>query len=187
MPPTNRGWSHSGSTVRGGASAARNLALEKASGDIVVYLDDDNRFDPEWLRAAVWAFTEYPETNVGYGARVVDDARRHRQNGVGGLPAMEFLAWDRATFARQNLIDQNVFVHRRGFANARYDEQLTHYSDWDFLLQLTDDEDPREIPVVAACFMTDASERLSDTWGEPAVVAQYEYICEKTARRRGGT
>ena len=77
-----------------GASAARNLALEKASGDIVVYLDDDNRFDPEWLRAAVWAFTEYPEANVGYGARVVDDARRHRQNGVGGLPAMEFLAWE---------------------------------------------------------------------------------------------
>ena len=112
----NRGWSHSGSTARAAASSARNLALEKASGDIVVYLDDDNRFDPEWLRAAVWAFTEYPETNVGYGARVVDDARRHQQHGVGGLPAMEFLAWDRATFPRQNLIDQNVFVHRRGFA-----------------------------------------------------------------------
>ena len=168
-----------------GASAARNLALEKASGEIVVYLDDDNRFDPEWLRAAVWAFTEYPETNVGYGARVVDNVHRHNQTGVGGLPAMEFLAWDRATFARQNLIDQNVFVHRRGYTNARFDERLTHYSDWDFLLQLTDEEDPREIPVVAACFMTDASERLSDTWGAPEVVAQYEYVCEKTARRRG--
>ena len=50
-------------------------------------------------RRSVWAFTEYPETNVGYGARVVDDARRHQQIGVGGLPAMEFLAWDRETFA----------------------------------------------------------------------------------------
>ena len=56
----------------------------KASGDVIVYLDDDNRFDPEWLRAAVWAFTEYPETNVGYGARVVDDEHRHHQTGVGG-------------------------------------------------------------------------------------------------------
>ena len=38
--------------------------------------------------------------------------------------------------------------------------------------------------VVAACYMTDAPERLSDSWGAPEVVAQYEYVRAKTARRR---
>jgi glycosyltransferase involved in cell wall biosynthesis len=168
----------------GGASRARNRALGVARGDLVVYLDDDNRFDPDWLRAVAWAFTEHPDVNVAYGARIVDDVRRHHGLDAGGLPWMQLLAWDRDLCAEQNIVDQNVLVHRRGFADARFDERLTHYSDWDLVLQLTRHEDPLVLPAVAACFTTDAPSRLSHEWGAPDVVAQYEYVRAKDERRR---
>jgi len=167
-----------------GASQARNRALDLARGDLVVYLDDDNRFDPDWLRAVAWAFTEYPDVNVAYGARIVDDVRRHHGFDPGGMPWLQLLDWDRELCAAQNIVDQNVLAHRRGFANARFDERLTHYSDWDLVLQLTQHEDPLVLPAVAACFTTDAPSRLSHDWGAPEVVAQYEYVRAKDDRRR---
>src|SRR5262249_12544585 len=46
------------------SSVARNAALDAAKGDVVAYLDDDNRFHPDWLRSVVWACNEYPDTQV---------------------------------------------------------------------------------------------------------------------------
>ena len=97
---------------------------------------------------------------------------------------MQLLEWDRELCATQNIVDQNVLAHRRGFEDARFDEHLTHYSDWDLVLQLTRHEDPLALPAVAACFTTDAPSRLSHVWGAPEVVAQYEYVRAKDERRR---
>jgi predicted AlkP superfamily phosphohydrolase/phosphomutase len=168
----------------GRVSRLRNHALAAAAGDVVVYLDDDNVFDPDWLRAVAWTFTERPDANVAYGARVVDDGLRHWHGETGGMPAMELLPWDRATCEQRNLVDANVIAHRRGFADARFDEHLSHYEDWDFVLQLTADEDPVVVPIVATCFMTDAPARLSHSFGTPDVDAQLEYVRRKVATRR---
>lgn len=158
-----------------GPSAARNLALDLATGDVVIYLDDDCRFHPDWCKAVAWAFGEHPEATVAYGARVVDDERRHHGTGTGGLPLLQFIPWDAQAYARSNTVDQNVIAHRRR-DDVRFDEQLQYYSDWDLMLRLTAESDPLEIPAVAVYYTTDAPERLSHHLVEPRAVAQFESV-----------
>jgi O-antigen biosynthesis protein len=48
-----------------GLSMARNTGLEAATGEIVAYIDDDARPDPDWLRYMVRAFIEGDWAAVG--------------------------------------------------------------------------------------------------------------------------
>ena len=143
-----------------GGAAARNVALDNAQGDIIVYLDDDNRFDPDWLRAVAWAFTEYPDTRVAFGARVVDDDARHRGLATRSMPFVQFLEWDREAVLQANRVDQNVIAHRP--SPARLTDMTLQFSDWDLLLQLTVDTEPLAIPAIAAHYYSDAPDRLTD-------------------------
>jgi glycosyltransferase involved in cell wall biosynthesis len=52
-----------------GLSAARNLALRECRGDVLLFTDDDLRFDREWLRTYVSAFAARPESGW-FGGRV---------------------------------------------------------------------------------------------------------------------
>jgi glycosyltransferase involved in cell wall biosynthesis len=48
-----------------GLSAARNTGISRATGDIVVFLDDDARADPQWLEAIESAFGDTAVVGVG--------------------------------------------------------------------------------------------------------------------------
>lgn len=143
-----------------GEGGARNAGLDVATGDVVTFLDDDNTFDPDWLRAVAWLFQEYPDTSVAYGARVVDDVDRHHGRTPGGMPWVQLNRWDRAVNADRCLVDVNVLAHRRG--DRRFDPQLPIFTDWDYLLGLTQDVDPVVLPVIAALYTTSAVDRATD-------------------------
>jgi predicted AlkP superfamily phosphohydrolase/phosphomutase len=165
------------------SSRARNHALDHAKGDVIVYLDDDNRFDPDWCKAVVWAFTEYPDTQVCYGARVVDDDLRHQGRPERSLPFVQFLPWDREGMLRSNRVDQNVIAHRP--SSARLDPAIDHFSDWDLLLQLTDDVDPLRLPAVAAYYHSDDPSRLSSAFDDGAFVeSTMAYVRNRAIERR---
>ncbi|TME89143.1 MAG: glycosyltransferase [Chloroflexi bacterium] len=53
------------STPNRGLSAARNLALEAATGEIVAYIDDDAYPDPHWLSYLAWAFLRTQHAAIG--------------------------------------------------------------------------------------------------------------------------
>lgn len=57
-------------TPQGGLSAARNIGLEHATGQIVAYTDADVRVDPEWLAYLVQPFRD-PEVAGAGGPAVV--------------------------------------------------------------------------------------------------------------------
>ena len=52
-------------TVNRGLSAARNTGWEAATGEIVAYVDDDARPDPQWLRYLAWAFRHTRHVGIG--------------------------------------------------------------------------------------------------------------------------
>lgn len=62
-------------TANAGLSAARNVGLERASGEIVAYTDADVRVDPDWLTYLVQRFAD-PDVVAAGGPNVVpaDDA-----------------------------------------------------------------------------------------------------------------
>ena len=141
---------------------ARNLALEAAAGDVVVYLDDDNTFDPMWFKAVVWAFEQRPDVDVLYAARVIDDIHRVERVGVGALPTVHFEPYDRALLERNNIADMGVIAHRAKLPEAYFDTRLTTHADWDLFARLTVDQPPLELPVVALYYVSDSPNRLSD-------------------------
>ena len=145
-----------------GVCAARNVALKAATGDIVTYLDDDNIMHPGWLQAVAWAFSRNADHDVLYGARIIDDARAVMEGSPNGWPFVHFSAFDRAALEGGNLADMNVIAHRREHSEARFDEQLSEFGDWELFARLTESRDPLELPAVACAYRTRAPDRLSD-------------------------
>jgi glycosyltransferase involved in cell wall biosynthesis len=144
-----------------GVCAARNAALAAAGGQIIAYLDDDNVMDPDWLYAVVWAFEQYPETDVLYGAFVVEDLLKVNRQSSGYLPHTAFHPWNRENLRRENLADIGAIAHRSGLPEARFDESLREMGDWDLLIRLTAEREPLALPAIACYYTTTAPDRLS--------------------------
>ena len=143
-----------------GVCAARNHALDMAHGSLVAYLDDDNTLDPGWLKAVAWVFETRPECSVLYGSVLIDDVSRINGGEPGALPRLFFRPYDRATLLEENLADVGAIAHRAGIPEARFDERLSAYGDWDLLIRLTEDAAPLALPVIATYYTTDAPDRL---------------------------
>ena len=162
---------------RRGSAAARNVALAASKGDVIVYLDDDNRMHPAWLRSVVWAFSGRSEANVLYGARVVDEPS------IVGVDANEMSTpihlepFDLERLRRGNYIDIGTLAHRRGLEGARLDEELPVLEDWELILRLTRNDHPLVLPVIAVMYATTAPRRVS---GRPELLKSLEIL-----RKRG--
>ena len=166
-----------------GVCAARNLGLDAARGDLIAYLDDDNLFDPQWLKAIVLTFNSFPQQSVCYGAMVFDDGGRVHFNDTNGRAGFHFVAWDREKIREDNFVDMNVLAHRR--SPIRFDEEIAHFGDWDLLLRLTPDADPVEVPAIAAYYRTDVEGRMSTAMTPEEIEREYEHVRAKLAANGG--
>ncbi len=166
-------------TSAGGVCAARNAALERAQGDLIAYLDDDNMMHPQWLKSVVWAFAQRPEATVLYGAFVVDDAARLHRQSSGEFPRLYFWPYDHQSVAVHNIADIGCIAHRAGLPDARFDETLREMGDWDLFLRLTRDAPPIALPAIACFYTTDAPNRLSNG---PSFQADLDAVRSKNKR-----
>jgi hypothetical protein len=153
-------------TPHRGVSAARNHALENASGDYVAYIDDDNTMHPDWLRSIVWALTTWPETECLYGAVIMGGAADAEVPIQPGMPWLWFAPFDRDHLKRENLTDIGAVAHRAGLPEAIFDEDLATFDDWDLLLRMATARDLLALPVVAETYSTSAPHRLSGSAGD---------------------
>lgn len=177
------------STAGAGCAAARNAALDAATGDVITYLDDDNVFHGDWLVAVSWMFHALPDLRVAYGARVIEDEARAVGKPASGRPMVQLNAWDREAIERANTLDMNVLAHRP--SSVRFDERITYFGDWDLVLKLSEETEPVPIPVIAALYSTSSPRRLSDVVPAEAKRLEAELVREgvatrSRARRRSG-
>jgi glycosyltransferase involved in cell wall biosynthesis len=154
-----------------GVSAARNTGLDHAGGELVAYCDDDNTMGSHWLKAVVWAADRHPEAEVFYGAQILECGTERQIAGGPTEPVLTLEPFDRRRLATTNFIDQGTIAHRRGLAEARYDETLPGLVDWEFMLRLTAKRDPVVVPVVASQYSTSARDRVFGSFDLPAVAA----------------
>jgi glycosyltransferase involved in cell wall biosynthesis len=148
-------------TPHRGVAAARNHALAKASGDYVVYLDDDNSMHPDWLRSIVWALTTWPETDCLYGAVIMAGSADAEERMQPGMPWLWFAPYDRDHLQRENLTDMGAVAHRARLSEAVFDEDLDSSEDWDLLLRMSAERDLLALPVIAETYSTFAPDTLS--------------------------
>ncbi len=160
----------------GGPAAARNAGLAAASGTVITYLDDDNTLDPGWLKAVAWAFQNHPDVDVLYGARMIDDRDRVHGLGDGGWPWLQFNPFDRDRLLRGNIADMGVMAHLGGLPEARFDERLWEYADWDLFLALTEHRVPLELPAIAVYYRTAPIQRLSGAHPDDFALVQEKWL-----------
>ena len=117
------------SKENGGLSSARNAGIFAAKGDFIIPLDADDLIRPDYIRKGVEALRNNPE--LGY-------ISCHAQNfgeitnayiPVGFVP--EMMPYSNTHGKCVNLYRKKVFKSCGG-----YDEVMTAYEDWDFLLTL---------------------------------------------------
>lgn len=139
-----------------GAASARNHALRLSRGALIAYLDSDNFWYPDYLRAAVAAFAADTTLESAYGAMLTESHYAHG-------PIILFEPFDREQLEKGNFIDLNVFIHRRRLFErlGGFDEELSRLLDWDLTLRFTRDAPARRLPILAARYRGGGDSRLS--------------------------
>ncbi len=112
---------------------AANIALESARGQWLVFLDDDDLFDPDHVASLVGVVQAHPGAMVAYsGVRVVN---------TGGTVCGGFnFSYDRRRLMASNFLPMHAVLFSRSLVTeqgVRFDESFDVYEDWDFWMQLS--------------------------------------------------
>ena len=146
----------------GGVSAARNLGLDAATGEIVAYLDSDNSWK-SWFLDVMALFM----TSEGLDTAYSGIALRDELNQLTGYRGDDY-DWD-ACLA-ENYVDLNAFCHRRALVaeQGRFDTNLRRMVDWDLILRYTKGRAVGYAPFVGCEYHDAKSDRGRITVSEPA-------------------
>jgi glycosyltransferase involved in cell wall biosynthesis len=151
-----------------GLGAARNAGLDRAGGEVVCYLDDDNLMHPGWLHAVAHVFSQREDVDVAYGVAVAEHGLPDDPTGPGWWPSFWQIPWSREKLLEENLTDAGAIAHRRELEGARFDEGLRTGEDWDLLLRLTAEREALAVPALSHAYSMDGADRMSRDPGHRA-------------------
>lgn len=148
--------------AHGGVSAARNLGLEAATGEIIAYLDSDNSWK-SWFLDVMALFMTAEGLDTAYSGI----ALRDELNQLTGYRGDDF-DWD-ACLA-ENYVDLNAFAHRRALTDqlGLFDTHLRRMVDWDLILRLTKGRTTGYAPFVGCEYHDAKSDTGRITVSQPA-------------------
>lgn len=124
--------------ARGGVAAARNRGAQESRGELLAFLDADDRWLPQKLQRQLERLRHDPALGLVHcGARLID-AAGHRlaevMEGVAGRVVEDLLFFRRAgvvTGGSGMLLSRQVFEEAGGF-----DTRLSTSADWDFFFRV---------------------------------------------------
>lgn len=143
-----------------GRARAGNQGLDAATGDFLIFLDDDDWFDPPHVAALVAALEQHPDCAAAYaGARFCVSPA--------GAELHRFEArFDPVRLRLENLLPIHAVLFRRQLLNlgCRLDEALEVYEDWDFWLQCARHTDFFQVDQVSAGYRAGGDSTAG--WGQ---------------------
>jgi hypothetical protein len=145
----------------GGVSAARNVGLDHASGEIVAYLDSDNRWKP-WFLQVMALFMTHEGLDAAYCAIEARDD-------LGQLSGYRGDEFDWTACLEQNYVDLNGFCHRRALVAdlGGFDPDLRRMVDWDLILRYGRDRAVGYAPFVGCEYFDGKADAQRITVREP--------------------
>ncbi len=110
---------------------AANAALDAATGDFLLFLDDDDLFDPDHVALTLAGARAHPSAIAFGGARICDVDGTVQAvwpaNGFGRLEIME----------RIRMQPNTPLLPRHAVGDLRFDPGLPIFEDWDFWIRLS--------------------------------------------------
>ena len=130
-----------------GPAASRNVGLQCARGDWIVFLDDDDLFLPLHLQI-MHAHASQSKAHVLYSDYVlVTEDRKHPEQGLQSRAPMSLAGVPPAALHVKNFIPNNALAFRRSLLEGMsFDSHLASLEDWDFLLGVCDRSAPVYVP-----------------------------------------
>lgn len=104
-----------------------NAALEHATGDVIVYLADDDYYFPGWFEAVSKYFETHPDVKVGFGILKYSASLEMDLAECG-----ELRFWNEIVNPSERLLDHNQVAHRRFDPPQKWQEGLGTESNSDF-------------------------------------------------------
>ncbi len=148
--------------THGGVSAARNLGLQAASGEIIAYLDSDNSWK-SWFLDVMALFM----TSEGLDCAYSGIALRDELNQLTGYRGDDF---DWEACLAENYVDLNAFCHRRSLTDrlGLFDTNLRRMVDWDLILRYAKGRSVGYAPFVGCEYHDAKSDMGRITVNQPA-------------------
>lgn len=146
---------------RGGVASARNLGLERVRGEMVFYLDSDNRWIPHHLRSML-TYARCAELEFAYCGLAVEDD-------VGRIEAYrgDHFSWEQCH--QGNYVDLNVCCHTTTLYRrlGGFDASLRRMVDWDLVLRYARESRPAFAPFIGCHYRNASSDPSRISNSEP--------------------
>jgi glycosyltransferase involved in cell wall biosynthesis len=137
-----------------GVSRARNIGLESAKGEYIMYLDSDNTWDPEYVAAMVGAFTELEDADAIYSGQLL-----FKGNNVEPF-AVRYGSYNKSLLYNRSYIDMNAFCHKKHVYDSigGFHEELRRYVDYDWIMNISSTFQMYSIPVLLSNYYYDKAD-----------------------------
>ena len=136
-----------------GQVAAKNTGLRAARGEIICYLDDDDKYLPAHIASIVAAMRgtqiAFAYTDTDY---VLEEQREGKRSEVTRTNPFANVTHSKEQLQVRNFIPINVWGHRRDCLNITglFDETLPSLEDWELLLRFARHWELLHIPCLTA-------------------------------------
>lgn len=136
-----------------GQVATKNTGLRAARGEVICYLDDDDKYLPSHLTALVQAMrgtsTAFAYTDTDY---VLEEECDGKRTAVTRANPFEEVVHSAEQLHVRNYIPINVWAHRRDCLKVTglFDESLPSLEDWELLLRFARHWQLKHVPGVTA-------------------------------------
>lgn len=116
-----------------GPAKSRNVGIEMSQGDYLIFLDDDDAFDPANLKYVI----DQNRKNINNSVFYWDYVTKSKHSGFDHEETVRLDDCDIRSIYTKNFIPNNCCLFPRNvIGKSRFDENLNSHEDWDFILSL---------------------------------------------------
>ena len=128
-----------------GLSYSRNVALDKAVGDYIFYLDMNHSWQKRYLKSMVGAFMELPDSQAIYSGNYLFNKNK--------LSAIIFGVYNKALLYNKNYISLSAFAHKKEVLNKiKFDESMDFLEDWAYVISISKNFKMYSIPILQSIY-----------------------------------
>ncbi|MFZ4791445.1 MAG: glycosyltransferase [Candidatus Competibacteraceae bacterium] len=158
-------------------SRAANLGMERARGDYLLFLDDDDWLLPHHVNELAMALQRQPHLRIAYtGVECQREADGRRETVLVYNSPFDAI---RLLYENYIPIHAVLFERRLFLEGCRFDETLDVYEDWDFWLQLRATGPFSHVDQVSAIYRLNSAENLGGTAQQGLLITAWSTIIHK--------